>query len=64
MGLYYSYFKTIVEADSLASGVYQLYRKVVSLNRDSATRSCTDVHLEDPDFNIYFLKLFFLPFLG
>jgi hypothetical protein len=27
MGLYYSYFKTILEADSLPSGVYQLYRK-------------------------------------
>ena len=26
MGLYYSYFKTIVEADSLGEGAYQLYR--------------------------------------
>jgi hypothetical protein len=30
MGLYYSYFKTIVEADSLPTGVYQLYRKMTS----------------------------------
>jgi hypothetical protein len=30
MGLYYSYFKTIVEADSLVSGTYQLYRNNIT----------------------------------
>jgi len=30
MGLYYSYFKTIVEADSLVDGTYQLYRNNIT----------------------------------
>jgi len=30
MGLYYSYFKTIVEADSISDGTYQLYRNNIT----------------------------------
>ena len=30
MGLYYSYFKTIVKAESLSDGAYQLYRNNVT----------------------------------
>ena len=28
MGMYYSYFKTIVKADALSQGVFKLYRNI------------------------------------